>query len=136
MKGANCTDESKQKVTIMRDAEERADVEVMNADEVSPAVWSLKKCAQTKCGDDSQPLKATVKDAQRFRKVVFTDYGVAVKLAHWLRTNKQSTPAGSNYTFDYGPNSNESLIPVKSRIDECQAPQAGDVAAAKGPGDP
>ena len=134
--GRESYDESKQKVTIMRDAEDRADVEIMNADEVSPAVWSLKKCAQTKCDDDSKPLTATVKDTQRYRKVVFTDYGVAVKLAHWLRTNKQSTPAGSNYTFDYGPNSKESLIPVKSKIDECQLPQAGDVAAAKGSGNP
>jgi len=131
--GRESYDESNQSVTLVRDAESKADVEIMSADEVSPAVWSLKKCAQAKCGAEVESLTATIKDSDRYRRVVFTDYGVAVKLAHWLRTNKQSTPAGSNYTFNYG---GESLIPVKTARDECRPRQEGDVAAAKTPDRP
>ena len=134
--GRESYDESKQTVTLQRDAEDKADVEIMSADEVSPAIWSLRKCAQAKCGGEGDALTATVKDGDRYRRVVFTDYGVAVKLAHWLRTNKQSTPAGSNYTFNYDAESKESLIPVKTMRDECTPKQEGDAAAVKPPDSP
>ena len=54
----------------------------MSADEVSPAVWSLQICEQSKCElKDYKPLRAHAQNGRWWRNVVFTDYGQAVKLA-------------------------------------------------------
>lgn len=122
-------DESRQDVKLIRDGEDKADVEVMSADEVSPAVWSLKICDTAEC--DNEPLKllramVKAKDPKAtgvMRNVVFTDYGKAVAAAHWLRRAQQSTPDGSSYTFNYpslAPDSKEALIPFKNAHDECK----------------
>ena len=66
--GRESYDESNQSVRIIRDAEDKEDVEIMNADEVSPALWTLRKCAQTKCAGEGEFLMATVKDSQRYRR--------------------------------------------------------------------
>ena len=138
-------DESRQDVKLIRDAEDKADVEVMSADEVSPDVWSLKICDTTQCDKESlKPLQAMVKEsgangkkvAGVMRNVVFADYGKAVATAHWLRRAQQATPDGSNYTFNYPsstPDSKEALVPVKNARDECKAvPKKSDDTVAKG----
>ena len=80
----------------------------MSADEVSPAVWWLRLCQDALCtGKDIYPLMATLKTpggAQSrsiWRKVVFTDYGVAIRVAHWLRMNHTYTPPDTDYRFNY-----------------------------------
>jgi hypothetical protein len=134
-KGRESYDESHQEVTLRRDAEDKADVDIMSADEVSPAVWSLEKCENDRCkdGDENRnPLRATVRNGPlQWRKVVFTDYGVAVKLAHWLRTNENGPHSDLKYQFDYGSDSEHGavdkvpLVPVKTTRDECR-PQQND----------
>lgn len=42
--GRQFYDESRQRVRFVRDADKKADVEIASADEVSPAVWTLKIC--------------------------------------------------------------------------------------------
>jgi hypothetical protein len=80
----NFYDESQQDVELIRGGEDKADVEVTSADEVSPAVWSLRICDTSDCdAERPNPLKAmaTRKGAKRqtstgvMRDVVFTDYG-------------------------------------------------------------
>ena len=134
--GRKSYDESKQAVTLLHDAEDKHDIDIMSADEVSPAVWSLKVCGTPNCdGDDgySYPLKARFGDTGQWRKVVFTDYGDAVKVAHWLRTTPPDRRPRPGYAFNYPSAANdpaapspdtESLVPVKKTGDECKAQQS------------
>ena len=134
--GRKSYDESKQAVTLLHDAEDKQDIDIMSADEVSPAVWSLKVCGTPNCdGDDgySYPLKARFGDTGQWRKVVFTDYGDAVKVAHWLRTTPPDRRPRPGYAFNYpsaannpaAPSPNmESLVPVKKIEDECKPSQS------------
>ncbi len=128
--GVESYDESKQAVTLVRDAEDKEDLEIMGADEVSPAVWSIQICDSLKCdADNSNPLKARVKNGNgALRKLVFTDYGVAVRFAHWLRTMRPGALDGERYTFNYPsttPGSYQILRPVKNMVDECEPPETG-----------
>jgi hypothetical protein len=130
----NFYDESQQDVELIRGGEDKADVEVASADEVSPAVWSLKICDTAQC--DTEPLKllqavAKGKETKRqkptgvMRNVVFTDYGKAVNVAHWLRSAQQNSPDRSDYTFNYpsaAPNSKQALVPFKNTRNECKPP--------------
>ena len=128
--GHESYDESRHAVSLLRDAENKEDLEIMRADEVSPAVWSLQICDRKKCEEkDYKPLQAHAKNGQWWRNVVFTDYGQAVRLAHWLRTTQQNSIPGSNLTFNYPTNPAnmsdrlgpvESLVPVKKMQDECK----------------
>jgi hypothetical protein len=132
--GGDSYDESKQAVTLARDAEDKEDLDVVSADEVSPAVWSLEKCGKGQCedGDENKnPLRATVRNGpQQWRKVVFTNYGVAVQVAHWLRTNDSSASPDLKYRFDYGRDSQHGatektpLVPFRTTRDECRPQQA------------
>ena len=120
--GRDSYDESRQAVSLLRDAVNKEDVEVMGTDEVSPAVWSIEICDKKKCDEkEKRPLQASAKNGQP-RNVVFTDYGQAVKLAHWLRTTQKSTVPGTALTFNYPanpPKEKESLIPVKKVKYDC-----------------
>ena len=102
----------------------------MAADEVSPAVWALKLCTTPKCEDkEERLLKAKVQpdppgpeNPDLWRNVVFTDYGVAIRLAHWLRT-QDGRPPNTSYLFNFPSDSNGayvSLVPVKTKGDECK----------------
>lgn len=130
--GRESYDESKQAVTLVHDAEDKQDVDIVSADEVSPAVWSIKICNPAKCdGDDpdSTPLQAKFGGVGQWRKVVFTDYGVAVKVVHWLRTTPPDRRSETEYTFSYPgpkgdqnaqPDNMEGLVLVKKTADECK----------------
>ncbi len=52
--GRDSYDESKQNVTMVHDAEDKQDVDIVSADEVSPAVWSLKLCENSQCTGDGR----------------------------------------------------------------------------------
>jgi hypothetical protein len=116
--------EGDQSVTFLHAAVDKTDVEVMSADEVSPAVWSLRICDTSQC--DAEPLKflkASGKATGVMRRVVFTDYGKAVNVANWLRSAQQKTPERSNLTFNYpsaAPNSKQELVPFKNTRNECE----------------
>jgi hypothetical protein len=129
--GRDSYDESRQAVTLLRDAEGKEDLDIMSADDVAPAVWSIQICDRPKCdGTDKKFLRASVRNGQ-WRNVVFADYGQAVKLAHWLRTTQQSTAPDVKLTFNYPstpPNQKESLIPLKNMDDECKPEKAQDMA--------
>ena len=125
--GNESYDESKQTVTLLQDAEDKEDVPIVTADEASPAVWSLQICDQKCDANNRTPLTATVKSiggaqAGAPREVVFTDYGLAVRFAHWLRMTQQKEPPGSNYEFNYprtDPGSHQTLRPFKKISNDC-----------------
>ncbi len=127
-RGRESYDESKQAVVLSHDAEDKQDVDIVSADEVSPAVWTLRLCEEATCaGDDHHTLMASVpepsgaQDKTAWRKVVFTDYGVAIRLAHWLRTEQKSTPPNTTYRFNYpGDGTYAAIKPVKVKGDECK----------------
>ena len=130
--GREFYDEAKQSVTLLRDAEDKQDLDIMSADEVSPAVWSLRLLSCDKDGrcTEEEVLKAqqSVTDAPNpslWRNVVFTDYGVAIRTALWLRTHPGET-LSSGYRFNYPIGADgktyASLVPVKKTADECKAP--------------
>ena len=130
--------ESKQAVTLAHEAEDKQDEDIVSADEVSPAVWSLRLCENQKCtGEDVPLLKARVQTDPRgpqksspWRKVVFTDYGVAIRLAHWLKTHPWGTPLNTSYQFNYpaapviypavSTERYVSLVPTKAKGDVCK----------------
>ena len=159
-KGHDRYDESKQSVTLVRDAEDKQDVEVMGADEVSPAVWSIKLCDDLQCTKGEDVLRAKLQDSQEGkasggkvplsaedeepqgewgRKVVFTDYSTAIKVAHWLRSHRAEQQTLNGYRFNYPIRYNgtkyaglfkylfrdnktkyASLVPLKINKDECK----------------
>lgn len=137
LSGGESYAEGKQTVTLAHDAEDKQDVDIISADEVSPAVWSLRVCTDPKCVE-GLPLRATVlpgarssQSAPPWRKVVFTDYAVAIRLAHWLRTHQTSSPPNSSYKFDYPGGDDRtyaSLVPFKVSGDDCRPVQTEQTA--------
>jgi hypothetical protein len=124
-------DEGSQDVTLRRDAEDKQDVEVLSADEVSPAVWSLKLCQDARCdGQDTYLLRARprspdgIQNTSPWRKVVFKDYGLATRVEHWLRLKHTSMPANSVYDFNFPFDAGRRYVgmaPVKAKDDDCAA---------------
>ena len=127
-------DEGAQDVTLWHDAEDKQDVQVMSADEVSPAIWSLKLCQDAQCSKASVPLKAMpktsegIQDETPWRHVVFTDYGVAIRMAHWLKLNHASSSPYTDYRFNYPSDSGQkyvTLVPERATVDDCKPEPAG-----------
>jgi hypothetical protein len=118
--GRKYYDEARQGVQFVRDVDHERDMDIVSADDVSPAVWTLKTCSGECNQTEKDPnLQAFVPDGQS-RDLVFTDYGQAVKLAHWLRHHQGATV--SNLQFNYprpeAPHA-KSLMPYKMVGDEC-----------------
>jgi hypothetical protein len=62
--GQQYIDEGRQTVTLVHDAQDKQDVEIMDADEVSPAIVSLRLCENSKRDDDSEFLRARDRSRQ------------------------------------------------------------------------
>ena len=66
-----------------------------------------KLCQDAQCSKASVPLKAMpktsegIQDETPWRHVVFTDYGVAIRMAHWLKLNHASSSPYTDYRFNY-----------------------------------
>lgn len=127
--GRESYDESKQSVTLIHDAEDKQDEDIVSADEVSPAVWSLKLCKDALCtGDDLPLLQAKVQPAgsgpqteAAWRKIVFTDYGAAIRVARSLRSGQSNASNNTSYKFNYpGDRGFAAIAPAKVSGDECK----------------
>jgi hypothetical protein len=112
--GREFYEEGKQIVKLMRHAEDKQDIDIMSADEVSPAVWTLMRCAGGRCQDLMASLVTGPEWAAR--KLVFTDYSIAIRLAHWLKTHPGNSP-DPRYHFDNKPE--ESIKPYKITGNNC-----------------
>ena len=119
-RGRDAYDESRQTVTLLRVAEDKEDLDIMSADEVSPSVWSIHLCDKEKCdGKENKILQAGVNNGP-LRDLVFTDYGQVVKLIHWLKTSLTNTIPEQNLRFGYPLQSTETLVPFRKADDDCQ----------------
>jgi hypothetical protein len=116
-------DESQQTVRFIRDADEKKDVEIVGADEVSPAHWLIRILPNDKDrkNQDPQFLKIHVENGPP-RDLVFTSYNQASKLAHWLRTKNKAalSPYRFNNKIRDGLNMGDSLVPFKQTANECR----------------
>jgi len=126
-------DESKQSVTLVRDAEDKQDVEIVSADEVSPAVWSIKLCKNLQCTEEGGVLRAKLNEENAaWRKVVSTDYALAMQVAYWLRTHPNDPLPNSSYKLNYPTDDNgtkyATLVPDKIKSDECK-PETAETAS-------
>jgi hypothetical protein len=130
-------DEGQQNVSLLREADSPKDVEILSADDVSPAVWHVKiipvkagSAAADKPsaepGEHDQLLQATSPGGDP-RDLVFTSYSQASALAHWLRT-KNPIQKGEpikikELTLNY--NGGLGLVPFKETHDQCRPGEAG-----------
>jgi hypothetical protein len=125
-KGREYFDEALQSVSLLRAAEEQKDVDFVAPDDVSPAVWSiqiLENGSHQPGGNarNSEPkfLRAHVAGGLE-RELVFTDYGMATKLAHWIRTHPGAEVQHLRFNYekrDY--EAGDSVVPVKNTKDVC-----------------
>jgi hypothetical protein len=113
---------------LVHDAQDKQDVEIMDADEVSPAIVSLRLCENSKRDDDSEFLRARDRSNDLpWRRVVFTNYRDAIGLARWLRAHQQNSLPNSAYQFNYPSDTgkaNVSLVPVTTAGNECEVEQS------------
>jgi hypothetical protein len=131
--------EAQQKVSLRREVESPKDVELLGADDVSPAVWHLKiipvkAAVPNSAGDPAakesgQLLQATSPEGDP-RDLVFTDYGQASALAHWLRTKnptRSDDPVRiKSLTLNY--HGGLGLMPFKDTQNECKTGEPGKAA--------
>jgi hypothetical protein len=91
--GGEHYDEGAQSVSLVRDASAIGSdnapgivSKIMDADSVSPAIWQIS------AEDGSGQVVAGV-DPRAPRQLLFTDYGVATMMAHWLRESSAKSIA-------------------------------------------
>jgi len=132
--GREFYDEGHQDVTFLRAAEEKRDIEMVGADDVSPAVWSIKILHEEGKTESPEFVKAHLEENAPWRELVFTDYGLTVRAIHWFRTQSGNYNDKDKLKFNYldevneikGANRNNdkptvmpSLVPVKRTQNEC-----------------
>ena len=125
-------DESRQDVAVSQDGEKKRDIEIVPADDVSPAVWSIKFVSHEAHGSGNPGLETylagSVDDGVQ-RGLVFTDYGQAAQLAHWVRSHPAATVSGLRLNYTQGNyEMHDSLSIEKQTIDVCK-PLESTVAA-------
>jgi hypothetical protein len=100
--GREYYDESRQAVRLFRDVDKVREVEIVGADDVSPAVWSIQIIPKQQPAASVQTPKflgARLENNASFRELVFTDYGLATKALHWIRT--KSTGSAGRLKLNY-----------------------------------
>ena len=95
----------------------------MGADDVSPFIWKIQLVPKdqrpdNKWGQNSQNHRSAL-SAKRpggsWRQLVFSDYGRAANLAHWVRTNPKGQPSGYSLNYD----NSMGMAVVKHTADDC-----------------
>lgn len=113
--------EGMQQVELSKEGYNAGKVQIVPADDIAPAVWSIKvtdAADRAPVVDDKPDLTGQVEHA-RPRRLVFTDYLTASELAHWLKT-KMATgddPTVGKMKFNVDPG--KTLTPFKHVTDDC-----------------
>jgi hypothetical protein len=129
--GREFYDESRQQVVFIHDADDERTIELIGADDVSPFVWSIQLVPKDqkpgKLGTHPTLSARFAKTARgldqsdggeegSWRELVFSDYGRAAKLAHWVRTHdRKEYPSGYEFNWTEG----KGLAIVRQTTDEC-----------------
>jgi hypothetical protein len=113
--GREFYDESRHRVTFIHDVDQERPVEVVPADDVSPFLWRIQLVPKgelpTNTWGTRKALNASFREAGAWRELVFSDYGRAVKLAHWVRTNANKTLSG--YVFNWKEGMGLAVISIR-----------------------
>jgi len=125
-------DEGQQDVTLLRKANDQKDVEIVPADDVSPAIWHIRLIPQAKntppctadtgtadesSGQAALMLQGHADENSPLRDIVFSDYGQASAFAHWVRYKYECKTKISGLMLNYPPGA--SLVAVKMTDNEC-----------------
>ena len=122
-KGNAYYDKSRQNVLFIHDVDKERPIDLMGADDVSPFIWGIQLVPPGEKPGKWNPdtmLQASYNGNGMFRQLVFSDYGRAVKLAHWVRTHRGKDVHPSGYTFNW-TNDKMGLAVVKKTEDDCRA---------------
>jgi hypothetical protein len=111
--------EGLQTVKLTQDGEVKQTVEIVPADDIAPAVWSIKRQTTEPDPGQAPDLRASVPGGTR-RRVVSTDYLTMSELTHWLKS-KGPGHALSSMGFDYAEG--DTLVPFKNVSDDCRKQQ-------------
>ncbi len=116
--------EGSQEVELNQAGYDAKSVDIVAADDIAPAVWSIKvtdETDNTPVTEDKPDLTGQTKNGS-VRKLVFTDYLTASELAHWLKTqmaaDAQSEPELKTMTFQV--DSRNTLTPFKHVTNDCK----------------
>jgi hypothetical protein len=94
-------------------------VDIVGADDVSPFVWRVQLVPNRMNPDNGwvgrRALNARFKNTGSWRQLVFSDYGRAVKLTHWVRTHAGERLSGYEFNWSVGTG----LAVIKQTQDEC-----------------
>jgi hypothetical protein len=118
-RGREFYDESRQQVVFIHDVDDERPVKIIGADDVSPFVWRVQLVPDKMYPDNSwtgrRALNARFKGTGSWRQLVFSDYGRAVNLTHWVRTHAGQTISGYEFNWSVGTG----LAVIKQTKDEC-----------------
>jgi hypothetical protein len=117
--GREFYDESRQQVVFIHDVDDERPVKIIGADDVSPFVWRVQLVPDKMYPDNSwtgrRALNARFKGTGSWRQLVFSEYGRAVNLTHWVRTHAGQTISGYEFNWSVGTG----LAVIKQTKDEC-----------------
>jgi hypothetical protein len=117
--GREFYDESKQRVVFIHDVDDERAVDIIGADDVSPFVWRIQLVPKQQNPDNKwvgrRALNARVNGGGSWRQLVFSDYGRAANLAHWVRTHAGQQLSGLEFNWTEGMG----LALVKQTTDDC-----------------
>lgn len=114
--------EGLQQVELRQDGFSAGTVDIVPADDIAPAVWSIKvtdSSTKTPVADEAPDLFAQIDKGSR-RKLAFTDYLTASELAHWLKTQMAAGAEPRLQNMMFLVDSNKTLTPFKHVTDDCK----------------
>jgi hypothetical protein len=120
---ANYT-EGLQKIVLEQNGYDAKSADVVPADDIAPAVWSIKVTkndGKTPVTDSSPSLTGQSAHGNA-RKLVFTDYLTASELAHYLKGHVGPENGIKTLTFHF--DESETLTPFKHTSNDCQVGDA------------
>ena len=118
--------EGDQTVDLVKDSYDVGPVVLVPADDISPAVWTIKKTDPNKksAEDGDEDVTAKLQNGTE-RRLVFTDALTATQVAHWIKlqlskTDPHLTDQSSNLAFIASKDS--TLTPFKHVPNDCKKP--------------
>lgn len=131
--GREFYDEARQSVVFIHDVDDERSVDVIGADDVSPFVWTIQLGPAGENPDNQwinrRALNARFGDGGSWRQLVFSDYGRAVSLAHWVRTHAGKHPSGYEFNWQGGAG----LAVMKHTEDDCMEKPASPLPEPEDP---
>ena len=116
--------EGAQQVKLIKGGYDAQSVNIVDADDIAPAVWSVKvtDAANPSPATDTSPDLVGLIEHGTPRRLVFTDYLTATALAHWVKAQLANAPARepvlNGLSFQVDPS--KALTPFKHTRNDCE----------------